>query len=249
MNNNQRLYLIDSIRGITILSMIGFHACWILNFFGIAITDELLAGRDFSIWERSICCTFIFISGFVFNLSRHRLKNGIIVLSLGVLITIGSLLLFYEVRDIFGVLWVLGISPILTIPIDKYVMHYNKKKVILLLTITVILLVLTWNINVGYIGIGELVKIELPRSLYKGMFMTFLGFMETGFYSVDYFSFMPWYFLYLAGYFAYKLIKNTRFERKILTKNVPVLSTIGRHSLLIYLAHPVILFVLIYMLA
>ena len=248
---NKRLELIDSIRGITIISMIGFHASWIANYFGLFISSELMNSFGFYVWERTICISFIFISGFVFSLGKCHMKNGILILGLGVGITVLSLLFAYDIRDIFGVLWILGLSPLLMIIPDRIVQNRVKNLKIIalfLLVIFTILFVVSFNINHGYLWLFG-IKYMLPRSLYKGIFMTFLGFQEPGFYSVDYFSVIPWFFLYVMGYSAQKLLYGTKFYANILTIKIPIINKIGKHSLLIYLIHPVVIFVVMFILA
>ena len=249
-NTRKRLQLIDSIRGLSILSMIGYHFCWIACFFGLFIPAELMYGKSFYIWERSICITFIFLSGFVFSLGKKRIKNGLMILSIGIAITIGSVLFVNEVRDVFGVLWILGVSPLILYLPDKYLLKDlkgNKVKAAALFIVTTILFILTYNINEGYLGLlGK--RWLLPRGLYKGYFMTFLGFMEPGFYSVDYFSVLPWLFMYLMGYFAQKLTYGSYIYNNVFTKGIPFLKDIGKHSLIIYLIHPVVIFIVVYLL-
>lgn len=249
--NRVRLDLIDTIRGITIISMIGFHACWILWYFGIGITSEQLFGTSFTIWERTICCSFIFISGFCYSLGKKQLKNGILILSLGVAITILSVIFAYDIRDIFGVLWLLGASVLLMLILDKCssINNINRTSAICLFFVFLFIFVFCWNINKGYLGIGSLLHIKLPESLYSGLFMTFLGFQDKDFYSVDYFSIIPWFFLYLTGFFFHKIVRDTKFEKKYLVKGLPILKWMGRHSLLIYLTHPVVLYIFIFLIS
>lgn len=246
VNKSNRLELIDSIRGITIISMILYHACWIACYFGIFITENMMNSFEFYVWERTICMSFIFISGFVFSFSKKPIKNGLIVLGLGIAITIGSLIFVYDIRDIFGVLWLLGLAPLIMYLPDKFFKDYLKEKRginYLLFIIFTVLFSLTYSLSWGFVGFGAF-KLKLPVALYRGIFMTFLGFLEPGFYSVDYFPIFPWIFLYIMGYFAYKIINGTKFCTNILTIGIPGLKTIGKHSLIIYLVHPVVIFII-----
>lgn len=247
-----RLDMIDTLRGLAILSMIGFHACWILNFFGIGISTEMLQSMSFIVWERSICCTFIFVSGFAFNLGRHQLKNGLMILGISIGITILTVVFLYDARIIFGVLTLIGTSYLLTIGLNRVIgksIAGSRAVAIVGFIIAMLLVIGFWNINRGYLGIEGIYKIMLPRTLYKGYLMTFLGFQAPGFYSSDYFSILPWYFLYCAGYFFWHIVNGTSFERNILTKGIPYICAMGRKSLIIYLIHPVILFIAIYIIS
>ena len=247
--DNKRLDLIDTYRGITIISMILFHFCWFANAFGMLISTETLYGLPFTIWERTICCSFIFISGFSFSLGSHQKKNGLVILGLGIAITILSVVFTDDLYDIFGVLWLIGIAMLSTIVLDKIypdVFKQNKLINLLFLIVSIALVVFMWNINNGYLGLRSIVALDLPAGLYKNYFTTLLGFPFKGFYSVDYFSIFPWVFLYYAGYFMHKITANTVFENMIMKKGIPFLNVIGRHSLLIYIIHPVVMVVTMY---
>ena len=82
----------------------------------------------------------------------------------------------------------------------------------------------------------------LPKILYVGGLATVLGFPAPGFYSSDYFPIFPWFFLYLTGLFAGRMILSR--PPAILERRVPGLSWVGRHSLLIYLLHQPVAMVL-----
>lgn len=250
-SEKKRLELIDTARGITIISMILFHTCWFMNYFGMLITSEMLFGRGFTIWERTICCSFIFISGFSFSLGKRHLRNGLLILSLGVAITILSVLFAYDVRDIFGVLWLLGLSVLLMMPLVKVfkLENISKQTATGLFFAFLLIFVYLWNINFGYIGFKNYLYLELPGFLYNGLFMTLLGFTKRGFYSVDYFSLLPWFFLYMTGFFFHKIVRNTKFESDVLTRGLPILKWMGRHSLIIYLIHPVVIFISLYIIS
>ena len=253
----KRYDLIDTLRGLAVISMIGFHACWLISYFGLGISQDTLFGTAFTVWERSICMSFILIAGFSFSLGHHHIRSGLIIFGLGALITVVTCIFLPDIRIIFGILTFIGTATLLMIPIDKAA---NKTasltggRKILILTVFFLLFLLTYNINKGYIGfmtdsfIPE-TAIILPKGLYKGYAATFLGFMEPGFYSSDYFPLMPWFFLYLCGYFLHKIAAGSRFEDGIAKIGIPGVKFIGRHSLIIYILHPVVLYLIMYVLS
>lgn len=250
--SNGRLNLIDTVRGITILSMIGFHACWDLYYFGLGITLDDLNSTPFHIWQQSICWTFIFISGYCFLLGHHHIKRSAMCLGGGILITVITGIFVQDQIDIFGVLWLLGISGFITILWDKvYIYLFKNRKLFAVLGFIscVFLFVLFRNVNEGFLGFEGWNLIRLPKELYNGYFMTLLGFMMPGFYSSDYFSIIPWFFLYLAGYYTRRILENSSFEKNVLSLNIKpfgLMNKIGRHSLIIYLLHQVVLFAIFY---
>jgi uncharacterized membrane protein len=69
-----------------------------------------------------------------------------------------------------------------------------------------------------------------------------LGFPGPTFHSSDYFSILPWIFLFWTGLFLSRL----RPERDDLLKRpVPLVTAMGRRSLMVYLAHQPLLYALL----
>ena len=247
----KRYDLIDTLRGLAIISMIGFHACWIMNYFGILITAETLYGTIFAVWERSICIPFITIAGFSFSLGHNHLRSGLIVFGWGLIITAATCIFLYDIRIIFGVLTLIGSSILLTIPIDNALRNHNlltQKVSVFLLSVSFLLFLLTYKINMGYLGFYPAFHVEIPRSIYKGYIATYFGFKDPGFYSTDYFSLFPWWFLYLSGYFLHKIMICSERAVSLLEKGIPGIKIIGRYSLPIYIIHPIILYILCFLL-
>lgn len=98
---------------------------------------------------------------------------------------------------------------------------------------------LTRNVNRGIWGFELFYFGRVPKVLYRGLFMTFLGFPDPGFFSGDYFPLFPWIFLYLTGYFLYGMFVKFPEVKNALRIHLPApfLEAAGRHSLLLYLLH------------
>ena len=119
-----------------------------------------------------------------------------------------------------------------------------------------VLLFIFRNINDGNLGFENIILYRLPDFLYEhGMPGTFLGLQDKNFSSADYFSFIPWYFLFIKGYFICRVILKHRAAKgltglpDVFHKGIPVLETLGQHSLLVYMLHqPVILLILSFIL-
>ena len=177
-------------------------------------------------------------------------KRGLVVLVAGILITIATLLFSPQTKIIFGVLFFLGVSMILTAMLRS---AFQKiLPFIGMLCVGVLFFVLR-NINDGNLGFEGIVLFPLPNFLYEqGLLATFFGFQDKNFFSTDYFSLIPWYFLFLAGYFLCRcfLEKNSSAALpEFFKKGIPFFEIIGQHSLPVYLLHqPVILLLLSFIL-
>ncbi|MCR5302347.1 MAG: DUF1624 domain-containing protein [Lachnospiraceae bacterium] len=245
----KRYDLVDTLRGFSVISMILFHACWIMSYFGMAVSQEQIYGTGFTIWERTICIGFILIAGFSFSYGHNHLKNALKIFAAGLAITVITCIAVPDIRIVFGILTFIGTASLIMIPLDRLIQKTagrNAAFSITLFVLCMLIFLFTYNINKGFLGLTVRSSIDLPKELYSGLAATFFGFTDPSFRSADYFSLIPWIFMYLSGYFLQKVMRLFGIEDKYLTKGVPVLSSVGRHSLIIYIIHPVILFALIF---
>lgn len=239
MGASGRFGFLDSLRGITLVSMIVYHVCWDLVY---------LFGKDWGwykgagayAWQQSICWSFILLSGFCWSLGKRPLKRGLTVFGAGALVSIVTLLFMPDERVVFGVMTLIGSSMICMVWLDKLL---QKVRPWAGLACVWLQFVVTRNINNGYLGFESWNLFRLPKELYQGYLMTFLGFPKPGFYSTDYFSMIPWFYLFLSGYFIYRMIKDRKgFMEKYFIRGWEPFAFLGRHSLIIYIFHQPVAF-------
>ena len=213
-----RYALLDELRGLDLVSMMLYHACWDMMFlFGIWM--DWYAGMPGRLWQQTICWVFILLSGFCVQLGHHTLRRGAQVFAAGALVTVVTLVFMPEDRVVFGVLE----------PLLKKVMPAVG------LAVSAVLFAVCYPVGSGWVGLGGW-KLMLPQSLYANYFTAFFGFYPDWFYSTDYFGLLPWLFLFWAGYFLHGVVGRARMEP--LRRSVcPALGWMGRHSLLLYLLH------------
>lgn len=108
-----RYALLDELRGLDLVSMMLYHACWDMMFlFGIWM--DWYIGWPGRLWQQSICWVFILLSGFCVPLGHRTLKRGAQVFAAGALVTVVTLVFMPEDRVVFGVLTFLGSAMLLT---------------------------------------------------------------------------------------------------------------------------------------
>ena len=106
-------------------------------------------------------------------------------------------------------------------------------------------------VNRGYLQLGPVFRLTLPAFLYKregagGWILTAAGFPMKGFFSTDYFSLIPWIFLFQTGICLCRLMEKGKvFSRPVFHLRAPLLNLIGQYSLLIYLLHQPLLYLLV----
>lgn len=141
----------------------------------------------------------------------------------------------------FGVLTLIGSCMLLMVPLEKFLQKFKPEYGLIF---SIALFLLTKNINHGYLGFGSLNILPLPNGWYRNFITTYLGFPMSGFYSTDYFSLLPWLFLYTAGYFTHQLFIHHKLLAHLENSKAKPLEWFGRHSLGLYMIHQPLLYFL-----
>lgn len=228
-----RYELLNTLRGVCILSMVAYHACYDLaNIKGLSMPWFHTRGAYW--WQQSICWGFILLSGLCWHFSRNPLKRGLIVFAAGGLISLVTVLAMPGEAVWFGVLSLIGSAMLLMVPLEKLL---RKIPAGWGLAVSLLLFFLLRNVPRGTLGFEGLILSPLPDWLYVTDWLAPLGFHTSAFVSSDYFALIPWLFLYLAGYFLWRVLERSPRVLAALRRGVPPLSFLGKHSLLIYLLH------------
>ena len=231
----RRIAALDALRGLTLVSMIAYHACWDLVYLFHADWDWY-RGTGAYIWQQSICWTFILLSGFCWSMGKRPLRRGLTVFACGWVVSAVAVVFMAAVQIWFGVLTLIGSCMLLLIPLERVLRHVPAG---VGLAAAAALFALLRNVNRGTFGFESLVLGSVPEGLYRDLFTAWLGFPGPGFSSTDYFSLVPWLLLFLAGYFLRRL-------RDPDVLRCPPLCALGRWSLPVYMLHqPVVYGVLL----
>lgn len=232
---SDRCALLDALRGFTVINMVLFHAAWDLVFL-FGVNWPWYHGTGAYLWQQCICWTFIFLSGFCAGLGKHTVRRGAIVFGLGAAVTLVTAVFMPEDLILFGVLTLIG-SCMLLVGLLKTPLQ--KVPAPLGLALSLSLFVFTRPVNGGSLGLLDHPLIALPDVLYQNYLTAYLGFPQPDFFSTDYFSLIPWLFLFLSGFYLYQLAGERILQ--IQWKGIRPLNFIGRHALEIYVVHqPVI---------
>jgi uncharacterized membrane protein len=237
----KRFWEIDFFRGIAIILMIVFHIFFDLTFFDI-YEINFKSGFFLYLWV-SIPLLFLLLVGISIPLKFNKLdkvlkkergkiitsfvKRGLFIFMLGLFITLVTWFLIGERFIIFGILHLIGLSIIITIPL------INSKWFNLFVGLVLIV--------VGFMTYS--VRID-------SSWFILIGIRPRGFYTLDYFPLLPWLGVVLIGIFIGNHLY-TNYKRQFsipeLGENtvVKTIGFLGRHSLFIYLIHqPLIITVL-----
>ncbi len=237
-----RYHALDSLRGLLLLQMTAYHALYdVVHVIDVPIS--WYTGRAGYIWQQSICWGFILLSGFCFRMSRRPVRHGLTVLGAGLLVSVVTYMAMPSEFILYGVLYLLGLAGLVQCAVWAL---WNRGKLPpfpagLGLGLSLAAFFLTRNVPRGSLGFESLELARLPGWLYQWDGLAVLGLPGPGFASSDYFPLVPWLFLYLAGYFLWRMAGPRPAIMARLKPGLPPLAFLGRHSLLIYLLHQPVL--------
>lgn len=227
----ERYSLLDALRGLTVVSMVAYHFCY--DWFIIrGVNVGWWRIPAVHLWQQSICWTFILLAGVCFHLGHKHWRSGVVISACGVLVTAVTLLAEPEEAIWYGVLTLHGASLLLAAALEPLLKRIPTAPGGL---VSFLLFALTYHVQSGVVRVLGVTLWTLPGWLYRTGWLTVLGFPGPGFVSSDYFPLLPWFFLYLTGYFAGRAL--FRRPPQALYRCIPGLDWVGQHSLLVYLLH------------
>lgn len=239
-SDRRRIHLIDEVRGLSIILMVFYHAFFMLGYF---FEVELLAKAQvfFEPLQPFFACLFIFISGISSNLSRSNFKRGIRLLgiALGFTLVTAVILPRFDITGAeiyFGILHLLSVSMLLYALLKPII---AKVPTSVGIVVSLVLFAVTYMVPKG-----SLLWFELPDKLYAPGFPVLLGFPGNGFYSADYFPLIPFVFMFFAGIFFGRLAASGSLPEWWYTQRCRPLSVIGGKTLIIYILHWPIIFLI-----
>ena len=169
----KRITIFDTVRGFTMLSMAGFHACydlaylygWDMPWFTETVFQD--------IWRASISWVFLFIAGWMCTLSRNNVKRALKYAAAALIVWIATTLVSVDDSVNFGIIYCMAACTAvvaLTRPLLQKIPGSWG------IAACLVLFALTWAI---------------PKAVYPLPYLAWLGFPGPGFVSGDYYPLIP----------------------------------------------------------
>ncbi|CAK0742879.1 DUF1624 domain-containing protein [Gammaproteobacteria bacterium] len=224
--NTDRMPVVDAVRGLAIVLMVGYHFCFDLNLYGL--TAFRFHDTPFWLGLRAVIVSlFLGVMGVSLHLASrkglhlHRyLRRLAVVAVCAGLVTLASIQIFPRSYIYFGVLHFVVVASVLALPFLR----------------------LDWgNLWLGLILVGLGVTVQLP--LFDHPALHWVGMMTYKPFTEDYVPLVPWFGVVLLG-----LWLGQRFYGHSAAIPPPTLphllvlpAAAGRYSLLIYMVHQPVL--------
>jgi uncharacterized membrane protein len=220
-----RIPAIDTLRGLAIVAMIGYHFCFDLRWFGVTRWDFEHDVRWLTA-RAVILASFLLIAGASTVLAarqplpvKHWLRHLALIAGAAVLVTAGSALMFPRSFIWFGVLHAIALSLLIAKPF----VHRPRLAAIA---------------GVAVIAAGA----AFANPLFDNRWLGWLGFMTAKPVTEDYVPLFPWMGVLLLGIALGHVLVRNGFAAIAPLASLPAwLRFLGRHSLAVYLVHQPIL--------
>ena len=186
----KRIHLLDILRGAAIIVMLVDHIVFDIAF----LFDSLWAAQAYDAIAKIAFIfsgTFVSVSGVCAALGRNTALRGAQLTLMGVGITLFTAFFMPELIILNDVLVLLGFCMLAYAVLDKYL---EKLPYWLGITLFLIIFVITYNIEDGYIGIKGLLTLNLNEQLYTVDWLYPFGIHSDKFVSANYYPFSRGYF-------------------------------------------------------
>lgn len=233
-HDNRRIVLLDTLRGMLLILVMLFHLLYDLRFmFGAEI--KLMDGRGIYVFRDCFVSILIFLSGICCNLSRSNIKRGIKTLGCALIISLVTGIIIPEEFVFFGILHFFGTVMLLCGLSWRGIQKIPQAAGCICMILLFVLTYGIYDVNPAAVfGTG----------IYEGIdkYVLFILGFNTQCYSSDYYPLMPWIFMFFAGVFAGRGIKERKLWELFYKNFCPVITWIGRNTLWIYMLHQPVLY-------
>jgi uncharacterized membrane protein len=221
-----RLPVIDIARGLAVVAMVIYHGAWDVSTLALADLD-VSGSRGWNLFARSIAASFLVLAGIGLALAHrggirwpHFLRRLAVIAAAAAAITVATYYVFPRSFIFFGILHNMVVSSVLALP---FVL-----------------------LSPALAAIASLVVLGLPHLVVGGGLLddpalAFLGLGRVPPFTNDWVPIFPWTGYVLAGIAMAPLVSGMPWRGQGGTLG-RTLTTLGRHSLVIYLLHQPLLF-------
>ena len=234
-----RVRAYDIVRGLAVISMVAFHACYDLVYLA-GVPIPWFSGLLRDVWRASISWTFLFVAGCMCRHSHSNLARGLRLLALALGIYVVTSVAGVDTPISFGIIFCLGACGVVAALLDRMGALPTGGLAAALLLLAFLSLL---GLPHGTIGLGTL-QVEVPRALYETPWLSWLGLPGPGFASGDYYPVLPYLLIYLAGAAAAGAWSRRGYPAWSRDASAPALEFVGRHALVIYVVHQPLLLML-----
>ena len=237
MEGHGRIARIDELRGALILLVLIYHLLYDITLFFPATAPRLwLLGDAIRPLRAVVPGLFILLCGMCTHLSRNNMRRGLwcALFAGGIRLVSGIVSPACPIR--FGILHLLALCLLLWCALHRPLAQMHLPPWAAMVG-GGLLFALTYRLEQGYFA-----GMPLPAALWDREWLLWLGLPCRRLLSADYFPLLPHLFMFLTGTFVGVYATNGRFPAFTYRQRSKALCFLGRHALVIYIAHQPIIY-------
>jgi uncharacterized membrane protein len=243
-NADERLYLLDELRGFLILGVVESHTLFdMYHIFGF---DMPWVESDFVNSISDIgAMLFILISGMVSKFSRDNISRGLKLMCVAIALTLVTRIVIPDYVVYAGILHLLAFAIVLLELIKPVISKIPKFTGVIL---NILLAILSWNLYERRISFLGFKLFDIPDDIMNGGLSYLLGLkIKNITISSDYYPLLPWITFFFLGFYLIEYIEKEPVKRFFAKKRCAFLAKTGTLSLWIYLIHQPIIYGILYL--
>jgi uncharacterized membrane protein len=238
-----RIRLIDTLRGVALLAMASYHFTWDLEFFGYIESGTATHGW-WKFYARAIASSFLFLAGVSLVLAHYPQtrwssfwRRFLVVAGAAAAISLATFFVFPNEWIFFGILHSIAVSSLIGLAFVPLSPIVSGGVAVLL----VMLMVIDSTVAPG----------SFRSAIFDPRYLSWTGLFEQAPRSNDFVPLFPWLAALLSGVALTRLAvqRNWLAPLSRVQTQPHILSSAGRHSLLIYLIHQPVLIAIVYLMS
>lgn len=241
IGRNNRVMLLDTLRGFAIIYVMLYHLMYDMIFFGGAAIPFFFSD-SMEIIHRFFLFVLFSVSGICAGFSKNVLKRGATLYLLGEALTVITAAFVPQETIVFGVLSCFGMIMLIYGVISPVMKKIPNVVIFAVFTVLAVVFMDFYRTDSLFLVFGR-VHLDVPdniRWLYP------IGITSSDFHSADYFPLAPYGFIFLAGTALSDIVKSGSLPKFCYRARLPVVNFCGRHSLLFYIIHQPVFLAAVY---
>lgn len=232
IGRNNRVKLLDMLRGFAILYVMLYHLLYDLIYFGGVSVPFFFTGAWETVHQFFLVILFS-VSGVCAGMSKNVLKRGAQLYLLGSALTLFTAAFLPDEVIVFGVLSCFGVIMLIYGVLSPLLKKLPNIIVFVVFTLLAVIFMDFYRSDSLFFIFGRL-RLNVPddiRWLYP------IGITSSDFHSADYFPLAPYGFIFLAGTAFSDYVKSGALPKFFYKASLPVINFCGRYSLWFYIIH------------
>ncbi|MCM1023149.1 MAG: DUF1624 domain-containing protein [Prevotella sp.] len=229
---NNRVHILDTLRGFSILYVMLYHLLYDLIFFCGADIPFFFSDA-MEIIHRFFLVILFSVSGICAGFSGNVLKRGAVLYLLGEMLTLFTAAFVPGETIVFGVLSCFGMTMLIYGVISPALKKIPNAVIFAVFAVLAVIFTDFYRTGSLFLVFGR-IKLDVPQNLH---WLYPIGITSSDFRSADYFPLVPYSFIFFAGTALSDIVGSGGLPEFCYKAKIPIVNFCGKYSLRFYIIH------------